>query len=145
MTDEEEQETDLSIAIVVARLHERVSRRLLRGAEDALKARGIPDPDVYWVPTPLDIPVLALALAEKGGPDAIVALGCLVADDIAAVQVAAGVMQVQLDTGVPISLGVVNVDELDHAMASSGPTNNRGGDAADGAVEMANLLREVQG
>ena len=142
MTDDE---SDLSIAILVARANEAVSRRLLRGAEDALKAAGVGEPDVFWVPTPMDIPVLALALAEKGGPDAIVALGCLVADEIAAVQVASGVMQVQLDTGVPISLGVLSVDELDHAMANSGPKNNRGADAAQGAVEMANLLREIQG
>ena len=143
MTDE--QLADLSIAIVVARLNDGVSRRLLRGAEDTLRARGVAEPAVYWVPTPLDIPVLALALAEKGGPDAIVALGCIVDDDIAAMQVASGLMQVQLDTGVPISIGVISAGAQDHALAQSGPKNNRGSDAAAGAVEMAALLREIQG
>jgi 6,7-dimethyl-8-ribityllumazine synthase len=137
--------SNLNIAILVARTNEDVARRLLRGAEESLKSGGVDEPDVHWVPTPLDIPVVALALAEKGGPDAIVALGCVVDDDIAAMQVVSGLMQVQLDTGVPISVGVLNVDELDHALAESGPKNNRGAEAAAGAIAMANLLREIQG
>src|SRR5690349_16261845 len=103
---EADDDEPLAVAILVARAHEDVARRLLRGAEDALKASGLDEPDIHWVPTPLDLPVIALALAEKGGPDAILALGCVVADDINAMQVAAGLMQVQLDTGVPISYGV---------------------------------------
>ena len=137
--------SDLTIAIIVARANEDVTRRLLRGAEEALQRNGVEDVDVYRVPTPFDIPVTALALAEKGGADAIVALGVTVAEDIAAMQVASGLMQVQLDTGVPIAHGVLNVDELDHALAHSGPKNNRGAEAAEDAIAMANLLREIQG
>ena len=140
-----EDRSDLTIAILVARANKDVARRLLRGAEDSLKSNGVEEADVHWVPTPLDLPVVALALAEKGGPDAIVALGCIVDDDIAAMQVASGLMQVQLDTGVPISFGVVSADELDNALARSGPKNNRGAEAAEGAVAMAKLMREIQG
>ena len=141
----DENAAELTIAILVARANEDVARRLLRGAQESLKAHGLEEADVHWVPTPLDLPVVALALAEKGGPDAIVALGCIIDDDIAAMQVASGLMQVQLDTGVPISFGVISADALDHALAGSGPKNNRGAEAAEGAVEMANLLREIQG
>jgi 6,7-dimethyl-8-ribityllumazine synthase len=138
---------DLHIAVLVARAaDERVARRLLRGAEDALTRHGVTDPDVLWVPTPLDLAVVALALAEKGGADAIVALGSVIGDDdIAAMQTASSLMQVQLDTGVPIALGVLRVDNLDDALANAGPKNNRGADAAEAAIEMANLLREIQG
>lgn len=137
--------SDLTIAIVVARADEEVARRLLRGAEEALKRAGVEEPDVYWTPTALDIPVIALALAEKGGPDAIVALGAVIADDFAAMQVGSGLMQVQLDTGVPISFGVLATEDRDQALAQSGLKNNKGAEAAQGAVQMANLLREIQG
>jgi 6,7-dimethyl-8-ribityllumazine synthase len=137
--------SDVVIAIVVARANEDVSKRLLRGAQEALGRRGVAEPDVYWVPSALDIPVAALALAEKGGPDAIVALGCVVGDEIGAMQAAAGLMQVQLDTGVPIAFGVIDAEDLDAALARSGPKNNRGAEAGNAAVEMANLLREIQG
>ena len=135
----------VAIAIVVARTNEDVARRLLRGAHEALAARGVDEPELYWVPTALDMPVVALALAEKGGPDAIVALASVVADDMSGMQTVQGLMQVQLDTGVPIALGVLITDDKDQALAQSGPKNNKGAEAAEGAVEMANLLRTIQG
>ena len=135
----------LNVAIIVARANEDVARRLLRGAEEALTRRGVADRDVYWVPSALDIPVAALALAEKGGPDAIVALGCVAGDEIGAMQTLSGLMQVQLDTGVPVTVGVLDVENVDEALARAGPKNNKGAQAADAAVEMANLLREIQG
>ena len=61
---------DLTIAVVVSRFNEDVSQRLLRGALAALEEHGVEDPDVYWVPGSLELPVTALALAEKGGHDA---------------------------------------------------------------------------
>jgi 6,7-dimethyl-8-ribityllumazine synthase len=142
--------SDLAIAIVVARTHEDVTRRLLRGALNALTEQGVSEPDVLWVPTPLELPVVALALAEKGGCDAIVCLGCVIRDetnqgDVIATQAAAGLMQVQLDTGVPITNGVLATEDREQAQARSGPKNNRGAEAAVAAVETANLLHEIQG
>ena len=60
-------------------------------------------------------------------------------------QAAMGIMQVQLDTGVPITFGVLTTDDMDQALARSGPRNNKGADAAEAAIEMANLLAEIQG
>ena len=142
--------SELNIAIVVARFNEDVTKRLLRGAQDALKQHGIDDPDVYWVPGSLELPVTALALAEKGGHDAIVCLGAVIRGEtfhfeVVAMQSAAGLMQVQLDTGVPIAFGVLTTDDRDQALARSGPKNNKGAEAAEVAVEMANLLRTIQG
>ena len=142
--------SDLNIAIVVARFNEDVTRRLLRGALDALQQHGVEEPDVLWVPGALELPVTALALAEKGGYDAIVCLGSVVRDEtfdfeVIAMQTAAGLMQVQLDTGMPIAYGLLCTDDREQALARSGPKNNQGASAAQAAIEMANLLRTIQG
>lgn len=142
--------SDLNVAIVVSRFNEDVTRRLLRGAQEALRQHGADEPDVYWVPGSLELPVTALALAEKGGHDAIVALGAVIRGEtfhfeVVAMQSAAGLMQVQLDTGVPIAFGVLTTEDKDQALARSGPKNNKGAEAAEAAIEMANLLREIQG
>ncbi len=142
--------SDLRIAIVVARFNEDVTRRLLRGALNALKERGVEDPDVLWVPGSLELPVTALALAEKGNHDAIVCLGCVIRGEtyhfeLVANQAAAGIMQVQLDTGVPVAFGVITTEDKEQALARSGPKNNKGAEAAEAAIEMANLMREIQG
>ena len=141
---------DLQLVIVVARSNDDIAKRLLRGAQEALERHGAQDPDVFWVPGPLDLPVTALALAEKGGQDAIVCLGCVIRGEtfqfeVVAMQTAAGLMQVQLDTGVAIAFGVLTTEDRDQAFARSGPKNNKGSDAAEAAIEMANLLREIQG
>jgi 6,7-dimethyl-8-ribityllumazine synthase len=140
----------LNIAIVASRFNEDITMRLLRGAEDALKQRGVEEPDVFWVPGSLELPVTALALAEKGGHDAIVCLGAVIRGEtfhfeVVAMQAASGLMQVQLDTGVPILFGVLTTEDRDQALARSGPKNNKGGEAAEAAIEMANLLRSIQG
>jgi 6,7-dimethyl-8-ribityllumazine synthase len=142
--------TDLNIAVIVARFNEDVTKRLLRGAQEALQEHGVAEPDVFWVPGSLELPVTALALAEKGGHDAIVCLGAVIRGEtfhfeVVAMQAASGIMQVMLDTGVPIAFGVVTTDDRDQALARSGPKNNKGAEAAEAAIEMANLLREVQG
>ena len=140
----------LHIAIVVARSNKDVTRRLLRAAQNTLQSHGVENPDVYWVPGSLELPVTALALAEKGAHDAIVCLGCVIRGEtfhfeVVAMQSAAGLLQVQLDTGVPIAFGVLTTEDKDQALARSGPKNNNGADAAEVAIEMANLLRSIQG
>jgi 6,7-dimethyl-8-ribityllumazine synthase len=140
----------LHIAVVVARYNEDVTKRLLRGALSALQERGVTEPDVFWVPGSLELPVTALTLAEKGQHDAIVCLGCVIRGEtfhfeVVAAQSAAGIMQVQLDTGVPVAFGVLTTEDKEQALARSGPKNNKGAEAAEAAIEMANLLRSIQG
>jgi 6,7-dimethyl-8-ribityllumazine synthase len=141
---------EVTIAVVVARFNEDVTKRLLRGALEALREHGVEDPDVYWVPGSLELPVTALALAEKGSHDAIVCLGCVIRGEtyhfeVVANQAAVGIMQVQLETGVPIAFGVLTTEDKDQALARSGPKNNKGAEAAEAAIEMVNLLRTIQG
>ncbi len=142
--------SELRLAVVVSRYHENVTRRLLRGALEALEHHHAQEPSVFWVPGALELPVTALALAEKGEHDAIACLAAVIRDETlhfeaTASQVAAGLMQVQLDTGVPITYGVVAAENEDQALARSGPKNNTGAAAALAAIEMANLLRGIQG
>ena len=142
--------SDLSVAVVVSRFNEDVSKRLLRGALDKLAEYRVEEPDVFWVPGSLELPVTALTLAEKGGYDAIVCLGSVIRGEtyhfeVVANQAAAGLMQVQLDTGVPVTFGVLTTEDRDQALARSGPKNNKGAEAAAAAIEMANLLRSIQG
>ena len=141
---------ELNVAIVVARFNEDVTKRLLKGAIEKLNQHGAEEPDVFWVPGSLELPVTALALAEKGGYDAIVALGAVIRGEtfhfeVVAMQAAQGLMQVQLDTGVPIAFGVLTTEDRDQALARSGPKNNKGAEAAEAAIEMANLLKHIQG
>jgi 6,7-dimethyl-8-ribityllumazine synthase len=141
---------DVTIALVVARFNEDVTKRLLRGALEALREHGVEDPDVYWVPGSLELPVTALALAEKGSHDAVVCLGCVIRGEtyhfeVVANQAALGIVQVQLETGVPIAFGVLTTEDKDQALARSGPKNNKGAEAAEAAIEMVNLLRTIQG
>jgi len=82
--------SDLHIAVVVARYNEDVTKRLLRGATEALKEHGVAEPDVYWVPGALELPVTALTLAEKGQHDAIVCLGCVIRGETFHFEVVAG-------------------------------------------------------
>lgn len=142
--------SELAIAVIVSRFHDDVTKRLLRGALDTLQQHGVEEPDVFWVPGSLELPVTALALAEKGGHDAIVCLASVVREEtfdfeVIAMQTAAGLMQVQLDTGVPIAYGLLCTDDKDQALARSGPKNNQGAHAAEAAIEIANLLRSIQG
>jgi 6,7-dimethyl-8-ribityllumazine synthase len=135
---------------VVSREHQDISRRLLRGALDSFRENGLTDPpDVTWVPTPMEIPLAVLNLAETSRYDALVALGCLVDDETAQAQYVAGacargIMQVQLDTGVPCTFGVLVTLDREQAQARSGPKNNRGAEAATAAIEMANVMARIQ-
>jgi len=105
---------------------------------------------VMTVPGAFELPLGAMALAKTRRYSCIVALGCVIRGEtyhfeVVAGQAAAGVMQVQLDTGVPITFGVLTTDDKEQAFARSGPKNNKGAEAAEAAIEMANLLRNIQG
>ena len=104
---------------------------------------------MIWVPGAIEIPLAALTLAESGSVDAVVALGCAINGETAHFQYvddqcAAGVMHVNMDTGVPCAFGVLTTYDRDQALARSGPKNNNGAEAAAAAIEMANLVRRLQ-
>jgi 6,7-dimethyl-8-ribityllumazine synthase len=141
--------SDLRVAVVASRYNLDITKRLLRGALEALEEHGAEDPEVVWVPGAVEIPLAALTLAESGSVDAVVTLGCVINGETAHFQyvcdqVSAGVQHVNLDTGVPCAFGVLTTLDRDQALARSGPRNNKGTEAAETAIEMANLIRRLQ-
>jgi 6,7-dimethyl-8-ribityllumazine synthase len=142
----------LSIAIVVSRFNELVTRALLAGARDGLARHGVEPEgvDVAWVPGSFEIPLTARKLAESGRYQAVICLGAVIRGetphfDHVANQASSGIARVALDTGVPIIFGVLTADTLEQAMErAGGKMGNKGYDAAVDAIEMANLVRGLR-
>jgi len=142
----------LSIAIVVSRFNELVTRPLLAGAQDGLARHGVEPAgvDVAWVPGSLEIPLTARKLAESGRYQAVICLGAVIRGetphfDHVASQASSGIARVALDTGVPVIFGVITADTLEQALErAGGKMGNKGYDAAVAAIEMANLMRGLQ-
>ena len=142
----------LSIAVVVARFNELVTRALLTGAEDGLARHGVEPEgvDVAWVPGSFEIPVIARKLAESGRYQAVVCLGAVIRGetphfDHVANQASSGIARVALDTGVPVIFGIITADTLEQALErAGGKMGNKGYDAAVAAIEMANLMRGLR-
>ena len=142
----------LSIAIVVSRFNELVTRALLAGARDGLARHGVEPEgvDVAWVPGAFEIPLTARKLAESGRYQAVICLGAVIRGetphfDHVANQASSGIARVALDTGVPIIFGVLTTDTLEQAMErAGGKMGNKGYDAAVDAIEMANLVRGLR-
>jgi 6,7-dimethyl-8-ribityllumazine synthase len=141
----------LRFALVVARFNDFVCERLLAGAEDCLERHGASASarTVVRVPGSWEIPLAARRLAQSGRYDALVALGALVRGDtphfdVLAAEVAKGLAQVSLETGVPIGFGVLTTESVEQAIERAGAKGgNKGWDAALSALEMANLLRQL--
>lgn len=142
----------LKIALVVSRFNDLITERLLQGALDTLRRSGAREDDltVVRVPGSFEIPVAAQRLAETGKFDAIVCLGTLIRGetphfDYLATQVTRGIGEVALKYSLPVSYGVITADTVEQAMNRAGIKHgNKGVQAALGAVEMANLLRELK-
>jgi len=140
----------LRFGIVVARFNDFVTERLLQGALDTLRLHGAAETDitVVRVPGSMEIPIVARRLAASG-VDAVVALGCVIRGetshfDLVAGAASQGVVDVALETGVPVSFGVITADDVDQATErAGGKVGNRGADAALAAIETARVLREI--
>ena len=136
----------LTIGVVAARYNEEIVDALLEGALAALAEHGATAEPVLSVPGSFEIPVAAQALADAGGVDAVVCLGCVVKGETAhfehvAEGVARGILDVALETGVPCVFGVLTTYTEEQARARL----DKGREAAETAIEMANLLRQVRG
>src|SRR6266545_7632075 len=142
--------SELSLALIAARFNEGVTSRLLDGALDAVKRRGVRHHDVFWVPGSFELPVAAKRLAESGRYDAVVCLGAVIRHETdhylhIATQAAAGIQRAALDSGLPCIFGVLTCDTEEQALArSGGARGNKGAEAVESAIEMANLLRSLR-
>jgi 6,7-dimethyl-8-ribityllumazine synthase len=138
----------LRVAVVVSRFNETIGRQLLDGATDCLRRHGIPDDGMstMWVPGAFELPIAAKRLAAAGDVDAVICLGTVIRGetphfDYVADAAASGILQAGLETGVPISFGVLTADTTEQAEArAGGKMGNKGFEAALAAIEMANLF-----
>jgi 6,7-dimethyl-8-ribityllumazine synthase len=141
---------DLRIGIVVSRFNEFITEQLAKGALETLEEHGCRGENIRFVKVPgaWELPIAAQALAEKC--DAIVAIGAVVRGDTPHFEYVAGgavngLSRVSLDTGVPIGFGVLTTDDLQQAMdRAGGKSGNKGSEAAEAAIELANLLRDLK-
>ena len=141
----------LRLGVVCARYNEAVTLRLLDGAERAAErcALGADGLVVAWVPGAFELPLAARAFASTGALDAVVCLGAVIRGetshyDFVAGQCAAGLQQVQLETGLPVVFGVLTTDNLDQALArSGGDAGDKGAEAILTAVEMVHVTRAI--
>lgn len=141
----------LRIGIVVARFNETITQQLLTGAQRSLRRMGIADDavDVAWTPGSYELATAAQALAQTGRYQAIICLGCVIRGatshhEYVTSAAATGIQQIALQVGLPVIFGVVTAENLEQALQRAGTTaGNRGADAAQAAVEMANLLRRI--
>ena len=138
-------------AVVVTRFNDFITEKLLGGTLDALTRSGAQgdDIDVYKVPGAFEIPLVAQKVARTGKYDALVCLGAVIRGatphfDYVASEMSKGIAAVSLETGVPLSFGVLTTDTIEQAIERAGTkAGNKGWDAAISAIEMVNLTKKI--
>ncbi len=143
---------DVRIGIVAARFNDFITTKLLGGAVDGLKRHDVAEDqiDVAWVPGAFEIPLIAQKMAKSGKYDAVICLGAVIRGatthyDYVCAEVSKGIAQISLQTGIPVMFGVLTTDNIEQAIERAGSkAGNKGFDCAVGAIEMINLIREIQ-
>ncbi|NLF29279.1 MAG: 6,7-dimethyl-8-ribityllumazine synthase [Planctomycetes bacterium] len=138
-------------AIVVGRFNEFITSKLLGGAMDMLARHDVAAEavDVAWSPGSFEIPLVARKLAAGGQYAAVICLGAVIRGgtdhyEYVAAEVAKGVAQASMATGVPCIFGVLTCDTIEQAIERAGTkAGNKGADAAAAAIEMANLMAQL--
>ena len=137
----------LRVGIVMARFNLPICEALLSSCVNELKRLGVADADmtIANVPGALEVPLVLQTMAQSGCFDALVALGAVIRGDTYHFEVVSNdacraIMEVQLDTGVPIANGILTCDTDEQAEVRTQP---KGSDCAQAAVEMANLQKAL--
>lgn len=138
--------TGRRFCLVASRFNRLVVERLVDGARSALDDAGVAEEDVdlVWVPGAWELP-WAAARAVEGGYDAVVALGCVIRGetphfDYICQAATRGLGELSARGGVPVTLGLLTCDTADQARERAGGSHgNKGADAAEAAVELADL------
>jgi len=142
----------MRVGLVVSRFNEFITSKLLGGAQDCLYRHGLDREavEVAWVPGAFEIPLVASKMAVSKRYDAVICLGCVIRGntthyDYVCNEVAKGVAKVSLDSGLPVIFGVLTTESLEQAIERAGTkSGNKGYEAAMSAIEMVNLLRELE-
>jgi len=142
----------LRFGLVVGRFNEFITNRLLSGALDALKRHGVAEEDmeIAWVPGAFEVPLAARRMIEKQRFNAIICLGAVIRGatphfEYVASEVSKGIARISMETGVPVAFGIVTADTIEQAIERAGmKAGNKGWNAAVTAIEMANLLKNME-
>ena len=143
---------NIRMGVVCARFNDFIVSRLLAGCEDTLLRHGVREEDiaVAWVPGAFEIPLIASKMAKSGKYDAVIALGAVIRGstshyDYVCSEVSKGVAQVALNSDIPVMFGVLTTDTIEQAVERAGTkAGNKGAECAQGAIEMVNLIRELE-
>ena len=141
----------VKVGIVVARFNEFITSKLLGGAIDGLKRENVKEEniEVAWVPGAFEIPLIAKKMADSKKYDAIICLGAVIRGatshyDYVCAEVSKGVAQVSMNAGIPVMFGVLTTDTIEQAVERAGTkAGNKGFECAQGAIEMVNLINEL--
>ncbi len=141
----------LKFGIVVSRHNDLFTGQLLKGALDCLARHGAAEKDIEiaWVPGAFEQPLILKKLAQTGRFDALIALGAVIQGatphaGLINAQVARALAQIGLESGRPVVDGIVAAENLDQAIERCGSKGgNRGWNAAQTAIEMASLVRQL--
>ena len=144
---------NIRVGIVAARFNEFITSKLLGGAMDGLLRHDVRDDDidVAWVPGAFEIPLIASKMAKSGKYDAVICLGAVIRGatshyDYVCNEVSKGIATVSLESGIPVLFGVLTTENIEQAIERAGTkAGNKGYDCAVSAIEMVNLIREIEG
>ena len=143
----------IRVGIVAARFNEFITSKLLSGAMDGLVRHDVREEDIHvaWVPGAFEIPLIASKMAKSGKYDAVICLGAVIRGstshyDYVCNEVSKGIAAVGLDSGIPVLFGVLTTENIEQAIERVGTkAGNKGYDCALSAIEMVNLIREIEG
>ena len=141
----------IKVGIVAARFNEFITSKLIGGAMDGLSRHGVQEADIHlaWVPGAFEIPLVAAKLANSGKYDAVICLGAVIRGstshyDYVCAEVSKGIATVSLQAQIPVLFGVLTTDTIEQAIERAGTkAGNKGYDCAVSAIEMVNLLHEL--
>ena len=143
---------NIRVGIVASRFNEFITTKLLSGACDGLKRLGVREEDIHtaWGPGAFEIPLIASKMARSGNYDAVICLGAVIRGstshyDYVCSEVSKGIASVSLSSGVPVMFGVLTTENIEQAIERAGTkAGNKGFECAQGAIEMVNLIREIE-
>ncbi len=141
----------IKIGIIGGRFNEFITSKLIGGAMDCLKRHGVEEEniDLAWVPGAFEMPLVAKKMAESKKYDAVITLGAVIRGatphfDFVCSEVSKGVASISLESGIPVMFGVLTTNTIEECIERAGTkAGNKGFEAAAGAIEMINLLKEI--
>ena len=142
----------MKVGIVAARFNEFIVSKLVAGTEDALLRHDVKEEDIdlAWVPGAFEIPLIASKMAKSGKYDAVIALGAVIRGstthyDYVCSEVSKGIANVSLNSDIPVMFGVITTENIEQAIERAGTkAGKKGYDCAMGAIEMVNLIRNIE-